>query len=220
MDLSYAAAVRLGVSRTGTARVELEALDPDAPVDTRFAQAAPVPPPPSPPRRAPMPRAVAPMASGPSAASIVAGGNTLAALDDDDAAAPVELLPPSPDDRASTAPARAAAAPIAVVPAVAPPMLAMSAVPAPTPAPPAPTPAPAGAGARVQVGAVGDEANARRLVDRLAGAGLAEAAVDTLAAGERTLWRVSLGAIDAEAAAALVERLRAMGLPGARVLRR
>jgi rare lipoprotein A len=113
---------------------------------------------------------------------------------------------------------QAAQRPIAVFPtpvaaAVAPPMPAMSAVPAPTPAP-------AGEGARVQVGAFGDEANARRLVDRLAGAGLAEAAVDPLAAGERTLWRVSLGAIDAEAAAALVERLRAMGLPGARVLRR
>ena len=80
--------------------------------------------------------------------------------------------------------------------------------------------APAIAAARVQVGAFGDEGNARRLADRLAGAGLAEAAIDALAVDGRTLWRVSVGAIDDVAAAALVERLRAMGLPGARVLRR
>jgi hypothetical protein len=57
-------------------------------------------------------------------------------------------------------------------------------------------------------------------VDALRAGGRHSTAFFTLAAGERTLWRVSLGAIDAEAAAALVERLRAMGLPGARVLRR
>jgi rare lipoprotein A len=210
MDLSYAAAVRLGVSRTGTARVEIEALDPDAPGAPRFAQA------PGATQAAPLPRT----GSTPMPLPDAAGPRALAVLGDD-APAPVEALPPTladarPAVAAELAPSRSLASPPSF-----PSPPALGSPPAPSiPTPSIPPPGPGPAAARVQVGAFGDEGNARRLADRLAGAGLAEAVIDTLAVDGRTLWRVSVGTIDDAAAAALVERLRAMGLPGARVLRR
>ena len=238
MDLSYAAAVRLGVSRTGTARVELEAIDPDAPGALRFAQAQMPAATPTPPQVGPMPRS----GSTPTALPDLAGATTLAALDDG-AAAQVEVLPPTRAQFAPPAAAMPLPSPLplpqalpsqtslsqsptsqtSLSPSLSPPSLSPPSLSPPSPSSlPAPAVAPIApvAVSRVQVGAFGDEGNARRLADRLAGAGLAEAAIDTLAVDGRTLWRVSLDAIDDAAAAALVERLRTMGLPGARVLRR
>ena len=44
IDLSYAAAIKLGIDKTGTGRVEIRAIDPDNPAAHRVAQAAPAPP--------------------------------------------------------------------------------------------------------------------------------------------------------------------------------
>ena len=136
MDLSYAAAVRLGVDRTGTARVELEAITGDAPV-TLLARNEPPPP------------APATFANASLTGTPVAG---------------------------------------------------------------------AGEGERlVQVASFADKDNARRLADRLREAGVDDVDLDHVEVDGRDLWRVRLGPVDADDVAGLLDRLRALGLPGARV---
>ena len=133
MDLSYAAAVRLGVDRTGTARVDLEAVEPgdvDEPLPPLAA------PPPSRPWVAP---------------------------------------PPAADARGLD-------------------------------------------GRRiVQVGSFADKGNARRLADRLRDADVDDVDLDHVEVGGRDLWRVRVGPVDAAEVVALIDRLRALGVNGARV---
>lgn len=138
MDLSYAAAVRLGVDRTGTARVELEAVGPGA---------------------------------GPSP--------LLAANAGEPAAPPAAALEP----------------PLAA--------------PRPFVAPDGPR--------RVQVGSFADKDNARRLADRLRDADMDDVDLDHVEVDGRDLWRVRVGPVDGDEVAGLLDRLRAMGLTGARV---
>jgi rare lipoprotein A len=147
MDLSYAAAVRLGVDRTGTARVEIEAVGPG-----------------------------------------------------DAAGEPLRAVEP-PLDRSLDA--AVVATPVSA------PM---------TPATPAVTPVAAFDGRRiVQVGSFGEKDNARRLADRLRAADVDDVDVDHVDVDGRDLWRVRVGPMDFDDAEALLARLRAMGLPGARV---
>ena len=139
MDLSYAAAVRLGVDRTGTARVEIEAVGPG------------------------------------------------------------EIAGPS---------------------------LAMAEPPLAAPRPPITTPAPAREPATpvnfdgeqvVQVGSFADKDNARRLADRLRDADVDDVDLDHVEVDGRDLWRVRIGPVDGDRVPGLLQRLHAMGLPGARV---
>ncbi|KFN43318.1 septal ring lytic transglycosylase RlpA family protein [Arenimonas oryziterrae] len=129
IDLSYAAAVRLGVDRTGTARVEVRA---------------------------------------------ISGG---------------EL-------------AEGPAAPVV----------------APMPLPSTTPPAPVGDGRRfLQVGSFADKDNARRVADRLGAADIDDIDLDHAEVNGQDVWRVRVGPVDADQIAALVERIRALGLPSPRV---
>jgi rare lipoprotein A len=82
------------------------------------------------------------------------------------------------------------------------------------PAQPAPPPHFAAASRQfyAQAGAFAEEANARRLADRLAGAGFGNVVVAPPGHGDRALHRVRIGPLDSVAAFdSLVERLRSAG---------
>jgi rare lipoprotein A len=155
MDLSYAAAVRLGVDRTGTAHVELEAIDPGGPEPGTFART-------------------------------------------DAGAAPPRPARPVQDANATT--------PVAAG--------ELYRAPPPTPRPPA------DGTVTVVAGSFADAGNARRLADRLGEAGIDAVALDPIDVAGRALWRVRVGPVAADAGDALLQRLRGIGLPDARVLRR
>ena len=129
MDLSYAAAVRLGVDRTGTARVEIEALGPGSQPTRRDR---------------------------------------------------------NPESQQRTEP-------------------------------PPPAAVAASGGRRVQVGSFAERDNARRLAERLRDAGVDAVDIDRVGVHGRDLWRVRIGPVPAARVAELLERLRALGLPQARV---
>jgi rare lipoprotein A len=150
MDLSYAAAVRLGVDRTGTARVELQAIDVDG-------------------DDAPPPARARATASSPGL--------------------PVGAALPSMPTRVD--------APLSDPPATEPPL----------------------GGAVLQVASFGGEANARGLAQRLSDAGFAGVDLEQADAGGRRVWRVRIGPLPAAQVGAVLDRLRGMGLPDARVLR-
>lgn len=153
IDLSYAAAIKLGVDRTGTARVEVEALTAD---NTRTARAVSPPPQPLPrqvPRQAPMP----------------------------------------------------------VSTPVAPPMQAMA-----TPSSPVEQ-SPAGSQRVVQVASFGEQANAHRAVERLRAAGITGVGLEPVERDGRTLWRVRVAPVLADAAPGLIEQLARLGFPGSRL---
>ena len=77
----------------------------------------------------------------------------------------------------------------------------------------APAPAPVARQFYAQAGAFTEEANARRLADRLEAAGLADVVVASARTGGRQLYRVRVGPLDTVAAYdAVVEKLRAAGL--------
>ena len=125
MDLSYAAAVRLGVDRTGTARVELEAV--------------------------------------------------------------------GPGDRVAARPVQSVTTPT--------------------------DPEVAGDEVTLQLGSFGERENARRLSERLEGAGIGAVDIDHVELDGRDLWRVRVGPIAAAELPGVRARLRALELPEPRVVR-
>ena len=138
IDLSYAAAIKLGVNVHGTAPVEVRAIDPDD------------------------------MDSEPSANSVV----------------------PTPSIRSV------------------PPSIAVQ---------PAPASAPIASSADVQDGylqiaSFGEHDNAERLLARLRAAGIAGAALHEVEVDGRALWRVTIGPLQAAAAAGIADQVEALGL--------
>ncbi|MBW8312047.1 MAG: septal ring lytic transglycosylase RlpA family protein [Rhizobium sp.] len=130
IDLSYAAAVKLGLDRTGTARVEVRALTPE----------------------------------GDDAGPVLGAGST-----------------PSPPTRA-------------------------------------PAPVATGDGRHVvQVGAYRERDNARRIARQLEDAGIDGVEVEDARVNGGKVWRVRVGPLAAEAAAAVIDRIRGLGLPSPRV---
>lgn len=131
IDLSYAAAVKLGLDRTGTARVEVRALTPE----------------------------------GDDAGPVLGAGS------------------------------------------------------APLPPPRAPEPAPLAGDGRhvVQVGAYRERDNARRIARQLEDAGIDDVEVEDARVNGDKVWRVRVGPLAAEAAAAVIDRIRGLGLPSPRV---
>jgi rare lipoprotein A len=153
MDLSYAAAVRLGVDRTGTARVELES------VGAKDRGGAPL------------------FAGGPEGS---VNGPKL----------PGKLIQPATDMPPAQGEAAASNAQNSLRP---------------------------GSNAIVQVGAFGEKTNARRLADRLQGAGVDDVDVDHADVSGRDVWRVRIGPVDLGDLTALLSRLRQLDLPEPRV---
>jgi rare lipoprotein A len=194
IDLSYAAAVKLGVDRAGTARVEVRGLMPgeDAHVDydaLASASASATSPPPSPAAAKP-----APLASG---------------VDDPgDNEVVAEPLPPTAIDRlvaalpiAGAAAAERPAMPTASGPAAPPPIATIAAPPADA----------AAAGLTFQVATFADRANADRALASVNRAGIAGARLEDGASAGRAVWRLRIGPVAPDAAAELAARLLGLG---------
>lgn len=144
MDLSYAAAVRLGVYRSGTARVDLQVVDEDE---------------------------VSP-------------------------ATTVALQSPPTDFVAPAMPAASVMSAVSEVPTA-----SLGFDPEKI----------------IQVGSFGDPGNARRLADRLRDAGLDGVSVDQAQVAGLDVWRVRLGPLSEEKLPFILQRLRELDLPNARV---
>jgi rare lipoprotein A len=181
IDLSYAAAVKLGVDRTGTARVEVVGLAPgenarndyDAVATAAPTRAEPAPPEPLPP--SPMDALVKQLPEGDALALSVA-----------------------PAVAVDNAPA-AASAPVVGGPSVPPVALPPVAI------------GEAAAGIEFQVASFGSRDNAERALALLSGAGIAGARLlDGQAAG-RPVWRLRVGPVAESAADALSARIGSLG---------
>lgn len=181
IDLSYAAAVKLGVDRTGTARVEVVGLSPgenahhdyDAVATATAAapQAAPAPAEALPP--SPMDALVKRL---PEADALAVAGVP---------ASPVEAAPAPVSGGPSAAPA-------AVAPAAA-------------------VSGDATTGFEFQVASFGSRDNAERALATLAGAGIAGARLLDAEAGGRRVWRLRVGPVAEDAADALAARIGKLG---------
>ncbi|HWI23535.1 MAG TPA: septal ring lytic transglycosylase RlpA family protein [Lysobacter sp.] len=225
IDLSYAAAVKLGVVRTGTARVEVRALTPgDAGTGTQFAQSPPTPTP-----EAAQPSALDRMVSALPIASANAGERPASAgeksvqdpyrfdmrqdgkamtADEFDAWMKARQV------RVATGRAGKPDAPAAV---------AASQAPAPQAGAPAPTPANASSksanGITLQVASFAARGNAERALAMLEGAGIRDARLlDATAAGQK-VWRLRVGPIATAAVAELSAKVQGLGFGPPNVVR-
>jgi len=210
IDLSYAAAVRLGITQRGTGRVEVRALTPgsDTAGDSRRARR----------ERAAASVSVATPARGPAASSM----DQL-----------VEKLPPTQpvatsagridsatgvsDVRVATgrpaAVSAATAAPAAVSVQPLPPSTApVAAAAAGRTAATTPDPAARALGSiLLQVASFSSRDNAARALGQLSAAGIAGASLSDIVSGGRTLWRLRVPASDHHSAAELAGRISGLG---------
>jgi rare lipoprotein A len=201
IDLSYAAAVKLGIVARGTGRVEVRALQPGD-EDSRPRVAAAARPPAAPVRT------VATTAPAMPATGMDQLVQALPSTTGPAASAPVSVVPV-----ATTIPAPAVATTVAGVAAsMLPPSgpLRDGSGQSGTYAPIGSAPPPASPGTELQVASFSSLDNARRALDRLLAAGIAGARLDDVVAGGRTLWRlrVAPGATDA---AELAGRIAGLG---------
>ena len=230
IDLSYAAAVKLGVNRTGTARVEVRALSPgDAGADTHLAQApvqaAPETPPPATDSALDRMVAALPIAAANAGERVPAAapsqpwrfdmrqdGRTMTA-DEFDAwmkarqvrvatGRPGAPSMPTPAGEGATAPAPAVTA----------------GNDAATPAVPRAEATDARA-VTLQVASFAARANAERALAMLAGAGIRGARLLDAAAAGQKVWRLRVGPVEADAVAELSAKVQGLGFGPPNVVR-
>jgi rare lipoprotein A len=223
IDLSYAAATRLGYVRQGTARVEVRALTPD---DTQSVYASraesPKPQPPTPAKalgaaQSPMDRLVASVPTGvadkpgPGVAEAMSGEYRFDMRQDGKTmtAAEFDAWMKSRQVRIATGkPGKPLPAPAREVAAVA------AAQPVPQPAPSAPSPRPvvkSGEHVVLQVASFAARANADRALAMLRGAGIAAAALTDGDANGQKVWRLRVGPLALDAASELATRIAGLG---------
>lgn len=219
VDLSYAAAVKLGIDRSGTGRVEVRALVPDdlgpavAPVDTRVA-AAEAPPPSSSMDSlvAALPASAATAAAnGPLPDTGSAGGAPADRQYRFDMNADGKAMTADQFDawmrerqvRVATGRPGAPEAPAAPAPAVAPTGVSSGS--------PATVETAAGAGVVLQVASFAARDNADRALETLRGAGIDGASIHDAVANGRRVWRLRVGPLAGDAASALAPRIVALG---------
>jgi len=215
VDLSYAAAVKLGIVARGTGRVEVRALQPgddDAP--RRAATAARR----SEPAPAPV-RVVATTAPATPATGMDQLVQALPSTTGPAASAPVSVVAVAPTPATAVIPANAGQAwamlPVSqsgsYAPAGAAPVQASTGVATSLPQSTGPaSTGQASTGPELQVASFSSLDNAKRALDRLLAAGISGARLDDVVAGGRTLWRlrVAPGAGDA---AELAGRIAGLG---------
>jgi rare lipoprotein A len=228
IDLSYAAAVKLGVVRTGTARVEVRALTPgDAGTGTQFAQAPTTP---------------APQVAQPSALDRMVSALPIAAANAGELPASAHAKPTQDayrfdmrqDGKAMTADefdawmkarqVRVATgragkpdAPAAAATTQAPPPTARQAS-GPAPAP-ATTSSKSADGVTLQVASFAARGNAERALAMLEGAGIRDARLlDATAAGQK-VWRLRVGPIAAATVAELSAKVQGLGFGPPNIVR-
>lgn len=208
IDLSYAAAVRLGITQRGTGRVEVRGLTPGS--DNLLASRET--------RRPARGHAPAP-AAGTAAAPPPSRMDQL-----------VQALPATPGAARTPRPAEVhAAGPAAQAVAV----QALPAAPGPSPAPstlpgavapvaaaPAPDAAARALGAiLLQVASFSSRDNASRALGQLSAAGIAGATLSDVVSGGRTLWRLRVPADDVAKAAELAGRIAGLGFGRPQIVR-
>ncbi len=194
IDLSYAAAVRLGITQRGTGRVEVRALTTadDLPPLRRDRTAAATPPAPKPaPAPSRIDQLVGKLPAAPVAAAAATPVVTHAAVIDNPAVA-VQALP--------------AAAPAVATHAV------------------VPTPAVTAAahtlgGVLLQVASFSSRDNAARALGQLSSAGIAGASLSDVVSGGRTLWRLRVNASDLASATELAGRIAGLGFGKPQIVR-
>ncbi|MGH8054626.1 MAG: septal ring lytic transglycosylase RlpA family protein [Stenotrophomonas sp.] len=203
IDLSYAAAVRLGITQRGTGRVEVRALTPGS--DNQLASGDS--------RRERRERAAA-------VAAVPATPRPVAAARPSHMDQLVEKLPAAPVAAHASNGARPATtlaagnAPDAVtVQALAPAAPSVAASPAQDPATRA-------LGAiLLQVASFSSRDNAARALGQLSSAGIAGATLSDIVSGGRTLWRLRVPASDQTTAAELAGRIAGLGFGSPQIVR-
>ena len=202
IDLSYAAAVKLGITQRGTGRVEVRALTPDG------ASLAAAP--------APVPAPAAPSAMDQLVGALpkdAARYHVPAKAGDTPSAAGFEAWMKANGVRvASGRPATpmASSTPSAVLSAPAAPARETAPAPASMPLPPA---------LQLQVASFSSRDNADRALARLVAAGIAEARLSDVPGAARPLWRLRVGAADAASAEALAGRIASLGFGRPQIVR-
>lgn len=198
IDLSYAAAVRLGITQRGTGRVEVRALTPDG---STFAAAAPAVAPASSAMdqlvgQLPRDTARYHVAARPGDATSAAGFDAWMRANG------VRVASGKPGT--PVAPTSVASAP-ASVPAV--------------PASPVAVAASLPAAVQLQVASFSSRDNADRALARLTAAGIADARLSDVPGADRPLWRLRVGASDAASAEALAGRIASLGFGRPQIVR-
>ncbi|WP_425462898.1 septal ring lytic transglycosylase RlpA family protein [Luteibacter pinisoli] len=236
IDLSFAAAVKIGVWPSGTGLVEVRAIDPSDPdavytATPPLASTAPkpspvtAPPPPARPARSPAPPAAR---TAPTPSAVVAGAvlaSTPRPAPNTTTSTPVAVG--NPEDAGPVQGMTDASASEAL-----PPMAGQGARPVASPSgpvaargPSAAIPAPVGNAASpsgvagkptiyLQVGAFSDTANAQRVADQLNRAGLGPVSVVETSIAGRSVRRVRVGPLaDVDTADRVTDQIAGMGLP-------
>lgn len=204
IDLSYAAAVKLGITQRGTGRVEVRALTPDG----ASLAAAPAP--------APVPAPVAPSAMDQLVGALPKDAvryHVPAKAGDTPSAAGFEAWMKANGVRvASGRPATpmVSSTASAVLSAPAAPVREAAPAPASMPLPPA---------LQLQVASFSSRDNADRALARLVAAGIAEARLSDVPGAARPLWRLRVGAADAASAEALAGRIASLGFGRPQIVR-
>ncbi|WP_254200219.1 septal ring lytic transglycosylase RlpA family protein [Lysobacter sp. MMG2] len=204
IDLSYAAAVKLGITQKGTGKVEVRALKPgdDAPIyasapERPTAQPTPQPTPPA-PQKSPsaMDRLVAAIPVGTAGAAVLPPGVRIATGKPTPMNANGGKFAGAVASVQSAAPSPAVTAPIAL------------------PAATVPVAAPASAGGDkvvFQVASFTARANADRALTRLREAGIDTAQLSDASANGQTIWRLRVGPLQAAQATELAARIAGLG---------
>lgn len=197
IDLSYAAAIRLGITQRGTGRVEVRALTPDG--STLAATPAPAPP------SSAMDQLVGQLPKD------AARYHVPAKAGDVPSAAGFEAWMKANGVRvASGKPGAPAVVPAGASPSVAP-AVAQVAVAAPAATLPA--------ALQLQVASFSSRDNADRALARLTAAGIADARLSDVPGADRPLWRLRVGAADAASAEALAGRIASLGFGRPQIVR-
>jgi len=194
IDLSYAAAVRLGITQRGTGRVEVRALTPDG--STLAATPAPAP------SSSAMDQLVGQLPNE------AARYHVPAKPGDAPSAAGFEAWMKANGVRVASG-KPAGSSPVAVPAAL--PASPQVAVVAPAAALPA--------ALQLQVASFSSRDNADRALARLTAAGIADARLSDVPGADRPLWRLRVGAADAASAEALAGRIASLGFGRPQIVR-
>ncbi|WP_394696304.1 septal ring lytic transglycosylase RlpA family protein [Pseudoxanthomonas japonensis] len=196
IDLSYAAAVKLGITQRGTGRVEVRALTPDG--STLATAPAPVP------SSSAMDQLVGQLPKD------AARYHVPAKAGDTPSAAGFEAWMKANGVRVASGKPGAPTAP-AVVASTAMPTPAVPTGAAPVAALPA--------AVQLQVASFSSRDNADRALARLTAAGIADARLSDVPGADRPLWRLRVGAADAASAEALAGRIASLGFGRPQIVR-
>jgi len=201
IDLSYAAAIKLGVNVHGTANVEVRGIDPGQPLPP-VANATAVRATPKSPATVSKPVIAASKPAAAAQSPAIGGVEAAAAGELPSVAAPQKDAAPQ---AAATAALRSHAEGAPVEPAAS----GTRNIPAqPLADHPRVEPSPRGF---LQVASYGDRANAERMLQRLQQAGVEHTELVSVEVNGQTLWRVHVGPFSANEAARVAERLDALG---------